>query len=97
MSVFLAVSQDGCVVSVVKAKDFNKAYKETIGLNNGEMLVEITKQDFQEISQFFGNKERKIIAEIREHIRDDENNPAIGDFHLRANRHIKKILLKHEF
>lgn len=95
MSVFLAVSQGGGVVSAVKAKDFNKAYRETIGLNNGEMLVEITRQDFEEISKLFGNKEQKVIARIWDHITDDENNPAIGDFHRQANKHIKKILLKY--
>jgi pantothenate kinase-related protein Tda10 len=95
MTVFLAVSQGGGVISVVKARDFNKAYKETIGLNNGEMLVEVTRQDFKEISKLFGNKEQKVIAKIWEHVRNDENDAAVGDFHRQANEHIKKILLKY--
>lgn len=97
MAIFLVTNRDGDVLAVAKARTFEKAYKETIALNQGEMLVKIRKQDFQKISELFGEKKQKTIDEIWQHIKDDESNPTVGDFHQKANSHIKRILLKYGF
>jgi len=57
MKIFLVCNEDGNVIDVVPAKTFEEAYKDTIGLNNGELLVEIDKQVLKKIES---SKENEI-------------------------------------
>ena len=56
MRIFSICNEDGNVIDVVSAKTFEEAYKNTVGLNNGELLVEIDKQVFKKIENFKENK-----------------------------------------
>lgn len=56
MRIFLVCNRDGYVIDVVSAKTFEEAYKDTIGLNNGELLVEIDKQVLKKLEHFKENK-----------------------------------------
>jgi hypothetical protein len=49
MKIFLVCNEDGNVIDVASAKTFEEAYKDTIGLNNGELLVEIDEQTLEKI------------------------------------------------
>lgn len=44
MKIFLLCNKDGNVIDVVLGKTFEETYKKTVGLNNGELLIEINKQ-----------------------------------------------------
>jgi hypothetical protein len=59
MRIFLVCNRDGYVMDVVSAKTFEEAYNGTIGLNNGELLVEIDKQVFEKIEDFKEDKNKK--------------------------------------
>lgn len=56
MRIFLVCNEDGNVIDVVSAKFFEEAYKDTIGLNNGELLVEIDQQVLKKLENFKENK-----------------------------------------
>lgn len=44
MKIFLVCNEDGNVTNVVLGKTFEEVYKETVGLNNGELLIEIDRE-----------------------------------------------------
>lgn len=49
MKLFLVCNNDGYVMKVVTAKSFEESYRNTIGLNSGEILVELDEQTIAEI------------------------------------------------
>ena len=57
MRIFLVCNEDGNVIDVVSAKTFEEVYMGTIGLNNGELLVEMDKQTFKNIENLKENIE----------------------------------------
>jgi len=65
MKIFLVCNEEGYGINVVSATTFEEAYKNTIGLNNGEMLVEIDEHVLKKIEdikkQVDSKKERFLI------------------------------------
>ena len=57
MKIFMVCSKEGGIIDVVEAKTFEEAYADTIGLNRGELLVEVTKEDLEKLNSF--KKSRK--------------------------------------
>ena len=63
MKIFLVCNEEGYVINVVSARTFEEAYKKTIGLNNGELLVEIDEhalKKIEDIKDKADSKEGKI-------------------------------------
>jgi len=48
-NIYLVCSEEGGVIDVVAAKDFDEVYKNYVGKNYGEFIVEITREDFAKI------------------------------------------------
>jgi hypothetical protein len=47
--IFLVCTEDGGIVDITSGTDFEKVYENTVGCNNGELLIELTQEDYEYI------------------------------------------------
>jgi len=47
--IFLVCTETGEILEAMPETNFGKVYKNTIGMNNGELLIELTREDYEEI------------------------------------------------
>jgi hypothetical protein len=47
--IFLVCTEDGGIVDITSGTDFEKVYENTVGRNNGELLIELTQEDYEYI------------------------------------------------
>ncbi|MEW6687252.1 MAG: hypothetical protein AB1393_13785 [Candidatus Edwardsbacteria bacterium] len=61
MKIFLVCQyENGKVIDVITAKTFEDAYQDTVGLNNGELVVELDKHSLEKIQNITkGAKDEK--------------------------------------
>lgn len=60
MKIFLVCNEDGNIINVVLGKTFEEVYKKTVGLNNGELLIEIDRESLIKMNNLL--KRTKIEA-----------------------------------
>ena len=56
MGIFLTCNENGNIIDVVLGKTFDETYKKTVGLNNGELLIEMDEQILIKIDNLKGTK-----------------------------------------
>ena len=64
-SLFLVCDKYGNVLEVASGGTFEEVYDETVGKNNGELLIDVNEEAIKEIIKEVGSKEvRKLIGKI---------------------------------
>jgi S-adenosylhomocysteine hydrolase len=65
-NIYLVCSDEGGVIDVVAAEDFDEVYKNYVGKNYGEFIVEITREDFAKIVELAKKVDRDEISTLKE-------------------------------
>jgi hypothetical protein len=65
-NIYLVCSDEGGVIDVVAAADFDEVYKNYVGKNYGEFIVEITREDFAKIVELAKKVDRDEISTLKE-------------------------------
>jgi hypothetical protein len=47
--IFLVCTEDGGIVDITSETDFEKVYENTVGRNNGELLIELAQGNYEDI------------------------------------------------
>jgi hypothetical protein len=68
--IFLVCTEDGGIVDITSGTDFEEVYENTVGCNNGELLIELTQEDYEYIVKIarqigWENEEEEIQIQKR--------------------------------